>query len=752
MQTATIANRIRIFGIRHHGPGSARSLVAALEDWRPEILLVEGPSEAGSLVPFLLDEFLTTPVAMLLYNVETPSQAIYYPLADFSPELQAFRWAGRNGVDIRFLDLPAGAQLGFSTPNGSRSDVLDDVAKASGFEDTEEWWEHLVERRADPAELFAGIEELITALRAGQIEATVPEEPDEPEVDDGKRRVSAAEFEAIREAHMRKGVRQALSEGFERIAVVCGAWHVPALRNLPTEKSDNERLKGLPKIKVGATVAPWTFDRLTFGSGYGAGAPSPAYYDLVFNTPPAGVSVAWLLAVARLMRREDLEASPAGVIEAVRLADALASLRGRPRPGLRELREAASSVLIRDAAIWSLISRRLIVGERMGVVPDGVPVIPLQSDLAALQKRLKLPIEDSDRKIELDLRSEFDLQRSHLLYRLDLLGVYWGAREQAGGKKGTFHEHWRIRWQPELTIHLIEAAVYGNTVVQASSNCAVHRATQCRTLAEIARLVDQVLTADLPEAIGQAVSRLEAIAATQSDVADLADSLPPLIAIVRYGTVRRTEAEKVVPVLDAIFTRLCVGLPAACISLDDETAGVMSKRLGAINEVVGLLVDSEGGVEKRSLWLDALSSIATIHGAHLLVVGKAERLRFDLGSVDGEYLGVRLSQAASSGAAARECAAFVEGLLDGSGSILIHHDALFHAVDDWIVGLDVTVFDEILPLIRRSFSLFSKPERRQIGERVADRRVFASQQTTFNEERALRIMPKLRLILGLKDE
>ena len=35
--------------------------------------------------------------------------------------------------------------------------------------------------------------------------------------------------EAQREAHMRQVLRRAIADGHERIAVVCGAWHVPAL-------------------------------------------------------------------------------------------------------------------------------------------------------------------------------------------------------------------------------------------------------------------------------------------------------------------------------------------------------------------------------------------------------------------------------------------------------------------------------------------------------------------------------------------
>ena len=42
--------RSQVFGIRHHGPGSARSLVAALDDFEPDVVLIEGPADADPLL------------------------------------------------------------------------------------------------------------------------------------------------------------------------------------------------------------------------------------------------------------------------------------------------------------------------------------------------------------------------------------------------------------------------------------------------------------------------------------------------------------------------------------------------------------------------------------------------------------------------------------------------------------------------------------------------------------------------------
>jgi len=743
-----LGDRVRLFGIRHHGPGSARSLLAALDDWRPDLLIVEGPPEAEVVVPYLLGDDVVPPIAMLLYDSSAPRRASYYPLAEFSPEYQTFRYAHRAGVPVRMMDLPASAYLGMRFRREFRNDVMDQAAEASGFDDIEDWWEHLVEHRRDPTDLFAGVEELMTALREESAYEELNDAPAEEPDEDQRPWVSQSQYEAMREAHMRRTLRKALTESHERIAVVCGAMHLPALRVWPTTKDDDALLKGLPKVKTGGTVVPWTYERLTFASGYGAGARSPAFYDLLWHTDPEEVPSRWLMGVARLMRAKDLDASPAAVIEAVRLADALAALRSRPRPGLRELCEAAEAVLIRDEAIWPLIGRKLIVGDRMGQVPASIPLIPIQADLVATAKRLRLKMEDAFKDLALDLRKDNDLERSHLLHRLDLLGIDWGVSQHVEGKKGTFHEHWLLKWEPELTIRLIEASVYGSTIADAATAFAREEAAKTTSLAEIAGLIERVLTSDLPDAVAPVVEKLQALSATGADLAELAAALPPLANLMRYGTVRRTDVDQVSPVFDAIFTRLCIGLPNACASLDDEAARVMAKRLGKVGAMVHLLNEPS----KTEEWLGALRSVAGLVGSHGVVIGKAERLRFDLGDISGEDLGVRLGQEASRGVTALDTAAFVEGLLDGPGAILIHQESLFHAVDNWITGMDTEVFDEIVPLIRRSFTLFTKAERRQLGERVAGGTRFAVVNDQFDEEYAQRVLPYIRRILGVSNE
>ena len=100
-----------VLGIRHHGPGSARSVLAELERLQPDALLVEGPSDATGLIDLIAHPGMKPPVALLVYAPDEPRVATFYPMAEFSPEWVALRWALEHGITARFIDLAAGAQF-----------------------------------------------------------------------------------------------------------------------------------------------------------------------------------------------------------------------------------------------------------------------------------------------------------------------------------------------------------------------------------------------------------------------------------------------------------------------------------------------------------------------------------------------------------------------------------------------------------------------------------------------------------------
>ncbi len=688
---------VTVFGIRHHGPGSARSLRAELEKLRPDLLLVEGPPDADGMIPLAGLAEMVPPVALLLTLPDRPQEAVYYPFAEFSPEWQAILFGLRAGIPVRFMDLRQAHQLGVETPEdkGEGLDPFAMVAEAAGYSDGERWWEHFVEQRRESGSVFEGILELMTALRT-----------EAERLPGGVR-----ERDLLREAAMREILRAGQAQGYQRIAVVCGAWHAPVLADLERFSEDTKLLKGLPKQDVAVTWVPWTYDRLARFSGYGAGINSPGWYEHLWQTDEQVVEQ-WMVKVAQMLRAEDLYVSPAHAIEATRLADTLAALRERPLPGLPELLEAVQAVMcFGDDAPMRLIGEKLLVAQKMGRIPDSAPTVPLQRDLAAQQKRLRLELSASPETIDLDLRKPLLLERSQLLHRLGLLGIPWGQLREARGAKGTFHEIWQVEWKPEFAVVVIEASLWGNTVLEAATNKVQAEATRATELPVLTRLVEGALLADLPEAIPGLLTRVQQAAAISSDILHLMEALPPLANVLRYGNVRNTDASMVAQVVNELVERICIGLPAACQSLDDEAAGEMFEK---INQVQGALAVIQNEAHQQA-WTGALTHLADQERVHGLVRGRAARLIFDRAPQE-EAAAWRMSQALSPGTPTGQSAAWVEGFFYGSGQALIHHPRLWQLMDTWMVELPEEQFRAVLPLLRRVFSTFSSAERRQIGE------------------------------------
>ncbi|MFI7340085.1 DUF5682 family protein [Streptomyces sp. NPDC050085] len=743
-----------LLGVRHHGPGSARAVRRALDEARPAVVLIEGPPEADALVPLAAEEDMRPPVALLAHVVDEPGRSAFWPFAEFSPEWVALRWALEHEVPVRFIDLPAAHSLALRDTEealleeegeeGEAGDVRVDplrvLAETAGYDDAERWWEDVVEHREGDA--FAALGEAMGALR-------------ESYGDGGHAR------DLVREAYMRLQVRAAQREFDDSVAVVCGAWHVPALRERTTVAADRALLKGLPKAKVDMTWVPWTHRRLARASGYGAGIESPGWYGHLFGVPDRPVE-RWLTKVAGLLRDEDRIVSSAHVIEAVRLAESLAVMRGRPLAGLTETTDAVRAVLCEGSDVpLSLIHDRLVVGDVLGEVPEAAPAVPLQRDLTRAQRTLRLKPAAPERELDLDLRGDTDAARSRLLHRLRLLGVAWGEpARSARGSTGTFRETWRLRWEPELSVRVAEAGVWGTTVLAAASAKAEADAVAARALADVTALAEHCLLAGLPDALPVVMRVLADRAALDTDVGHLAQALPALVRALRYGDVRGTDTAALAGVATGLAERVFVGLPPACAGLDTDAASGMRDHVDAVHSAVGLLEDAA----LRDRWRAVLRTLAVRDSVAGVVRGRCVRILLDEGALADDDAARLMGLALSPGTPPAEAAAWIEGFVGGAGSgsggglLLVHDERLLALVDAWLTGVPGDAFIDVLPLLRRTFSAYEPGVRRALGELVSrgpasSASAGAGAVSGFSEEfdagRADAVVPVVRMLLGV---
>lgn len=700
-----------VLGIRHHGPGSARSVLTELDRLAPAAVVIEGPADADALAGLVVADGMTPPVALLAYAPDAPQTSVFWPFAGFSPEWQALRWAAAHDVPVRFCDLPSTAVLARaeeprpeSTQRRPRSRPVDPVAElaaAAGHDDPERWWDGVVESRtADVESPFPALLEAMGELRRC-VDVGAPEE---------------GVWEERREAHMRRVLRAVLRTTDGPVAVVCGAWHGPALAEpLPPAAADDRTLRGLPKRKAALTWVPFTHSRLAASSGYGAGIDSPGWYHHLFTAADRPVA-RWFTQVAGVLRARDLPVSSAHVIEAVRLADALASLRGRSLPGLAEMQEAALAVLCEgDAVPLRYVTTDLVIGERLGTVPEDAPAVPLEVDLLAQARPLRLKRDPLGRTYALDLRRDIDRRRSVLLHRLAALEIGWGRpADDDVTSTGTFRESWDVRWQPELSVAVIDAARFGTTVAGAAAARLAHDAASATDLAGVTRTVARVLLTDLPDALPGVLAALDAKAALDLDVEHLMAAVPPLVRAQRYGDVRGTDTAALTGIIDALLVRICAGLPAAVTGLGDDAARELRGAVDGVHAALALRNDPAA----ITRWTATLRGLADRRDVHGLLAGRIVRILVDGGVLDLAEASRRLSAQLSIGVPPGQQAAWVEGLLAGGGLLLVHDRELLGLLDTWLAGLGAEDFLVVLPLLRRTFGEFTRSERVELARAV----------------------------------
>lgn len=770
---------IHLLGIRHHGPGSCRNVLEYLQELQPDLILLEGPAEAEALLPCALNEQMEPPVALLAYQPDQPQNAVFYPFAEFSPEWQTICYAMRNEVPLRFFDLPLAHSMALSQrpakeetpqdePEGQETtqeviaetetgiqeaeisakkqetaseteeetgdiyrDPFDYLAEAAGYTDGECWWETTIEHRKDSADVFLAVQEAVTALREELPKHTSPRD-------------------LLREAWMRKMIRAAQKENFERIAVVCGAWHVPALENMPKVKEDNELLKGLAKVKVECTWIPWTYDRLSFRSGYGAGIESPGWYHYLWYHPEDDGTL-WISQAASLFRKKNMDISVAHVIETVRLAQVTAALRNLPAPSLAEFNEAITTVMgFGDDILLQIIKEELIISDRLGRVPDNVPKVPLLVDVEKAQKRLRIPFTAEIKELTLDLRKPNDLERSIFFHRLYLLEIDWPIPGSSDGK-GTFKEKWTLYHKPEQIISIIEKAIWGNTLEEATQKYLLKQTGEIRHIPELTHLLDRVIPANLPDLVDAMTVQLDRLSAASTDIIEMMEAIPDLVSIVRYGNVRNLDFSKVGNMLHAMIARILAGGVLICINIDEEAAADILNKLVSTDYAVSTLNDPE----LNTMWLEFIRQVRTSVNVHPLLSGYATRLLNDKGDISPEEAQNTLSYYSSVGNAPADMAYWFEGFLRSSGAILLLDDNLWNLVNNWVCGQDKETFMELLPILKRTFSEFTPPERRKLGEKAKASDVGGIQTQTVtvsahNEAEAAKVIPLIRQLLGIE--
>lgn len=705
------------FGVRHHSPACAFYAEEFLRRTQPEVLLIEGPSDLSGLIPQLCAPEVELPGAILAYTEEAPVHTVLYPFAEFSPEYAAMKWAVKNGVEVRFCDLPSGcvlAQIQQESPDKEESpdsppNVYQRLEAVSGM-DNGSFWEYCFEQCESCEDFLAAAENYGAELRS--FSGSDPQN-------------------SLREAFMRRVISECeAARPGGNIAVFTGAFHTAGLKNVPFTEQDRALTEKLPSVPSKATLMPYSYFRLSERSGYGAGCRAPGYNELMWYCRRSGdirdSAAQYLAKIAQYQREHGFACSTAEVIEAKRLADTLASMRGGKLPNLADLRDAAVTCLGHGSfAEISLACADVEIGTKIGSMPEGAVCTSVQEDFTRQLKELKLEKyrKASAEELPLDLRENLrvktekaafiDLGRSFFLHRLKSLGVSFCTQKPRPQDNATWAELWELRWSPQAEIEIVEASLKGDTVEQAAANDLSLRLAEADSVAETAALLDTAFECGLPDCVKTAASSVQRQTAECSSAAEIGRALGTLSGIMRFGSIRRLELSSLPELMEKLFLRFCLCLPSGMVC-DRPAAEQLITAVSAVNDAC-VAHDFLDGARFTAL----LSDIADSNFAAPLLSGFCCAVLMERGLIAPGKLSELIGRRLSPGFAA-EGALWFEGFSKKNRRALISRLSVWKKLCDFTAGLSPEEFKPVLVCLRRTFAEYTPAEKSDIAENIGE--------------------------------
>lgn len=715
-----------LYGVRHLSPALAYHLRQALDAHQPQLVLVEGPSDLSDQMHWLGHPETKLPAAILAYTHTPPVHTILYPLAVYSPELQAIRWAQEHGVECRFMDLPSGAMLALE--EGAALEEAEAPDEAPG-QDTEWVYRRLEELTGEDHDTFWERHfEQIDGWQAAQAAAGEFGRQLRAAAQDSPRRAARNQ---VREAYMKRVITQAIEGGTppEKIFCVCGAFHLAGLEEI-APMTDAEAA-ALPRADCAATLMPYSYYRLSSRSGYGAGNQAPAYFELLWDTLGRegldGLASRYLTELAAAHRKAGNLVSSAEVIEAVRLAQTLCEMRGSRRPCLADLRDAAVATMGHgNFSELAVAAAEVEIGRRVGALPEGVARTSVQADFYRQLKELRLEkyrgVER--RPLDLDLRERLnvknqelallDLRRSFFFHRLRVLGIHFAELLPSRQQGANWGEYWALRWTPEVEIEVVESSLLGDTIEGAAAFALRERGQASTSIGEAAGIFQDAFLCGMPQAARTALSVLQSLSADAAALTEVAETAARLSVVVRYGDLRRFDAAPVRPLLEQLFLRACLTLEDAC-RCDAKAAPAVTAAMDQLN----LLQLSHEFLEEAR-WLALLERISDRDDLNTRCSGFAMAALLERGRADEELLAREVARRLSPGVPADLGAGWFEGLAAKNRGALIARLSLWRHLDEYLGELDDTEFRRALVFLRRAFADFTPAEKADIAENLGE--------------------------------
>ncbi|MEK3776145.1 DUF5682 family protein [Paenibacillus sp. FSL K6-4396] len=752
-----LSNHTVYYPIRHHSPACSYHLLRLIEEYKPDIILIEGPESGNPLISVLSDEATLPPVSLYYtYESELQREACYYPMLRYSPEYVALKEAKRLDIPVKFIDLDYQHFSTRASKSGQTeqkeisiqdetllagSDFINRLCQKTNCRSFDELWEKVFEIGGLEKSTEAFVRDVFTYCTLSRMCYST------------ERLQSSGDL--IREAHMKQRIKQAVQE-HDRVLVITGGFHTYGLlmseeheteleqpemdKQHADQRSDGQGKPGTSQQSaVHQQMYPmvYTFAEADRLNGYASGMPYVNYYDQIWNqllrkksTPYNLTALDLLSRLMRKLRDGHEHVSTSDAIEAYSMIQGLAGLRGKREGGVYELMDAALSSFVKgeltlatDKPLQEL--QQLLTGDVIGSVAPNSFSIPIVEDFKVRCTGHKLQIRTTGQhKKVLDLYAKPEHRQISQLIQCITYLVPEFAKRQSGPDwiaerdMNLVRETWVYMYSSRIEARLIENSLYGGTLAGAATRKMEEQMQDIpdHHSGELARLMLQALLMGLQDTAMKLYEQVRLALRTDGNFLSLCNSLHVLNRIHQHRRLLGLSDEQHLPDLVSEAYRNAVDklLQLSSANPDEHEAIIQGLKL------LAMLADSAEEHFQDETFRIHLNELLSDHQLPAQLEGVCVAISSGLGDRPRDEI-VDRARGYIHGTPdqTRQTALFLQGVFTVARDAFLYEDQLLSELNYLIEHLSYDDFISMVPELRLAFTYFTPMETGLIAERVA---------------------------------
>ena len=747
-QNKIIKENIKFFPVRHHSPVCAFHLKKIIDEFKPETILIEGPSDANFLMEYMIDENTTAPFCIYSSYIDKSKEKCrsYYPFLDYSPEFVAIKKSHELKINCSFIDMPFGYIIENSENNINKkpisiydkdnnkfnvNDYTSRLTKKAGLRSFAELWERDFEING----ILKNSEDFIKNVFAlGYYMRLIENEDIETK---------------NREYFMAKNIKECIDKKFDRILVITGSFHVNGiidkLKDFENIEREFNKLKKYNIQNSSNYLIPYSFEEADQRKGYIAGIEYPAFYnniwkklneDLIENAYTETVKS--FIVKAAGINRDYYNVNIPDCINAYYMAINLAKLRGKNNAGVYELIDAVKSAFVKgEISLENTgnieLMMKLLSGIANGKVSSKSIVPPVVLDFRNLCKTHRIRIDKTETtESTLDIiKDKNHFEKSKFFHKMRFLDIGFcklikGPDYIEKTDKNLAREIWKYKYNSQVEALLIDKSVYGTNVEELCLNFIKDKLKSKLNAEEISKLIIESAVMGLYNFLIDNYNEIENIILSDNDFISLCkalDNFSYLINIEKINGNINKDRENIFSNVDIIskiksLSKLGFILAAQNMesikNLDEENA---LKYSVYIKNLFIYTLENED-LDCREIFYGSIDSMTqnTFGSSHIYAVCLS--IKYKSGKIDAKEFASIISNFLET-AETESIAYFLNGIFLIARDILFINNDLINEIDKIVKNIEENKFIEILPNLRFAFTNLTPTETERLSLIIA---------------------------------